>query len=506
MKKILIYFSFLGSIITSNIYLTSCNKSNETQHTNSEHLTTATSFNSNSSFSSSDENKINEEEVFDLLMKKRNTLSNITNYSKGFTSVSLCDYKSEVYVLDDKSNYGELNTDGNKWTSENEKDNVKNDILENYSYDFNYSYSYENKIAFDLQKKEGFQTYNEKDEESTYYSYNYFYTKESNNYYSYNIDELERYTIGEDYYKEIFSYHLYLLDEIDLSEENNSLSLFITSFRNYYQDYYENVDVSLSVDKNQEDNSYLLTVTIAAIDNIGNTLYGYSSSIGKEIIKYSFNEDYLKVNYTTEIKYEYKHNICDKDDSGYIVIENDITSSYDYLFLTEYDNNNCPSIDDVKESFIDEGYVGIDVEYYIDGHYIFNSLSDFHYNDKVSQLRINGYDDCFKSNMVWYLDEKCTIPFNEDTWPCYSLNLYTTLDSLNDDYYFVAHYSFTEEEYEKAIQQNNLHYYYDIMKKGEGSEFIDFKYAYFNDKLIYTKDEIIFIEGKINYLILILDK
>lgn len=491
MKKFLFYFSFLGFIMVSNMFLTSCGQTNS-------------STDSNSFSSSYSENKIDDEEVFNLLMQKRNTLSNISNYSKGFTSITSSEYTSDVCVLDDKTNYGELNSDGNKWTSESEKEEVKNTILKTYKDEFNYSYSYEETVAFDLKKEEGFQLNNEKND-GTSYSNNYLYTSEGDNYYSYSINELERYTIGKDYYKEIFSYYVYSLDEIDLSEKRNSVSLFIDYLKMYYQEEYESIDVTVFSDIEQEDNSYIFMITLDFIDSDGNELYGYSSSSGKEIIKYSFNDDYLKVSYNTEIKYEFNQKIYDSDDSGQIAIQISQGGSTNYLFLTEYNNENCPTINN-KDDFEDKGYVSIDVEYYIDGHYVFNSLSNPNYKEEVSQLSIYGYTDCFKNDMVWYLDPECTIPFNDDTWPCYSLNLYTTLDSLNDNYYFVAHTSFYEGEYEEAVEQNELYYYYDIMKNDEASEFIDFIYAYFNDKKIYSKDEIVFEEGKINYLILILEE
>lgn len=492
MKKRIVYLSFLCTLAASNMWLTSCNNSNESNLSDSQYLESSI-INNSSELISSDDNKIEVQDVLNLLGEKINYLTNIDNYTKGFTAIVTGEGKSDVTILDDKSDYGNYNADGNQWTSESEKEEFKNAILDEYKSYSNYTSNYKNKIAFNLENKEGFFVVNN-NYSGEEYGYSYLYTKENNDYCFYDINELEKYTTGEEYYKEVFSNYIDSIQEIDYIEGNTNLSLFINYLKQSYQEYYENVDVLVSADMNKEDNYYILTITINIIDE-------ETGVNANEIINFTFNDEYLNVDYETDYKYEQNYKICDKDDSGYFLIQNQYTYKNTYQFLMEYDDNDCPNIDDTIEKFNYEGNVYINVQYNIEGHYVFNSSKDVQYNSEVTQLSFSGSTECFKDDMVWYLDEECTIPFNETTWPSYSFNLYTTLDSLNDDYYFVAHHSFNEAEYLERKENNRLYYYYDIMKKGEEQDFIDFDYAYFNDEKIYSKDDIIFVKGIINYFI-----
>ncbi len=503
----------LGLVLATSTYLASCNNNNQNTSSN---VDSGSDIPSSLTSENTSEKSLTIEEVYTLLKTTYDNLLNVENYTNGFTASYTEDCEYKIEIDNENVDFGEVNPDGSAWTDGEQESFLQqiNDTISMYGNSFLHR---KEQVSYDLINNVGYDIYYYSQEEndsieSSDGNYNkaetviakdgdnkYMYIKEINNFWDPAYTDCYKMLVGDDIYKEMFSGYTNIVTDLDYYLLG-TVEEYVGSLKEDFVDY----DICSIEDVVVEDLSFALDEDVYSIsvklNYTGTSTDAYEDCTMEYFISFVPNE-YLNYQVVTNDKWKDSMDICpDNDQSGVIPYFTKEKTKINLQFTMEYESENCPTID-ADDTYEDMGNYRIEVDYYIDGNYLFNSSSYLEWGTEVTQLKLKGADQWFKEDMQWYLDPECTIPFTEETWPCYSFDLYTSVDSINEDYALVGHYNFSDdEEYQESLNDEYFDYYYDIFEVSGERNFVSYSYAYLNGERIENDVPIVFTSGIVNYI------
>lgn len=535
----------LGLVLATSAYLVGCNNNNqessnknsgnetpssldsslnspttsETPSSLDSSLNTPTSETPSSSTSdNTSEKDLTVDEVFSLFKTTYNNMLDFENYSKGFTGRFDVDDEWSMEIDNDNVDLGEVNPNGNAW-GEGEKEQFLNQVNESIRKYENGSMIQQQYVAYDLVNNVGYSGYYDGDEVNyrtdgttmMYNSKNSVIAKDGDNYYLFNKNEnnyssdletnYNKQLIGDEYYKEAFSNYMSILMGFGFGDfKIENIEDFVDSLKDdfVYNNDFSKDEVESNLSFSLEDDVYSLSVKMNWKEETSLTS-SQGDNFSSEYV-FTFKPDKYMEYYSiyNEETTNYREICSDNDNSGVIPLISSWTFIMDWHVSMEYEQEGCPTIvEDV--TYEDIGNYQISIGYYIDGKYFSHIIPKW--GTEVMQLDLAGADQWFKEDMQWYIDPECTIPFTAETWPCYSMALYTDLDSINDDYALVGYYYFVDDEdYQNCINNDSFDYRYYIYEVSGNNDFSSYSYAYLNGERIEKDDPITFISGQINYI------
>lgn len=494
----------LGLILATSVYLVGCNNNQDSSNKNSEI-----------------------DNVYTLFKTTYEHMLNLENYSKGFTCRLNVEDETSMEIDNDNIDFGEVNTEGNAW-GEGEKEQYLNYINESIVANSNCSNLNQVYAAYNLVSNIGYYgSYNCKikndmdlNTDMKYYSDESVISKDGDNDYVFNKIEHNRFSdvditcckqlIGDSFYKEVFFNYLTIIKKNGFGDfEFENLEQFVDALKN---NFVLANGLDFSKDEVESDLSFVLEDDVYSLsvklnwEEENSLASSEGDNCASEYIFSFVPNKYMEYNLIYNENAIHNEVICpNNDNSGVIPLIANRTFNLNWHASMDYEEEGCPTIaEDV--TYEDEGKYQIWINYYIDGHYFFDSNISHEWGTEVTHGNLVGADEYFKADMQWYLDPECTIPFTAETWPCYSFNLYTNLDSLNDDYALVGHFNFEDEvEYRDCIASDLFDYRYSILKVSGDNKFdnISYAYAYLNGERIEKDEPLTFISSQTNYLAII---
>lgn len=446
------------------------------------------------------------EQAYEVLRENNKNIESFVNSATSFT-FSAKGSQSQIFTLDEtNTNLGSTNASGVAWQSETEKQEAIQDqktALSELSYNEEERYQ----VAYNGNGTgyiNSYMTNNGKE-----HTESQVLKKDGSKYYLYYVEDEEKYQVDKDYYKSMRDEALDGVDEYTYFVHEETLE--------EQEDFFGSgmfTDCEIEYTKKngigQLKFIYEISESIppsptSALQEIAD----FTQQETTQIITIKFNNKaILSVNLYREIVMKGEKKINSLDNSGAFAINFMVIEEEEIGFSTTYNPSLCPTIKN-ETAFADMGEKRIFVEYYVDGHYLFNSSSNYRYGEEVEPF-VTGAGLGLKSDITWYLDEACTIPFTAETYFSYNFKLYAKgLDVFEEGYGLVALDSFqSEDEYQswlatgEVLEEDDYHYYiYSVT--GLISGIGNYECVYVNGERYDTtnKDQITLASGQLNYIV-----
>lgn len=456
--------------------------------------------------------KNSNEKTYGMLLTAVSNTLDLEDY-EGFTSVNSQTMATTSVIDQKKTNLGATDGDGKPWASEDAK-TAYLATIETSLEDSSYSYASEEKISYDVKNLTGYEIRKSSNTEGemNVVSSCVFKKDAAGKYYEYDVIDSEKHLVDFDFYKNAFSNGYDENLEIFASEEVKTLNGIMEFLqKDVVEEVKKECDYTIKTNVTTSKKNGVNTLTIALKVNAEpKTTSSYYGEFQNLVIEYTlvfdFNEtSLLKLGITMDMTQEQIMLVNGNKDSGRVVVSSNTGIVTVTEFSNAYDASGMPTIA-ADQVFVDRGGMSIYLNLYVDGYEIDNAYPVVYCGDAVTTITPSNMSEIIKSNVKWYLDKECTVEFTAEKWTAYSddINLYTKSEYVNDGYAIVGFRIYSESDYNEAVSNDSLSYYYYLYKtSGQTFTVTTYDYAYLNGTRIEKDDTITFVAGQVNYLFFI---